>query len=164
MVGAMSERVSLSFGPIGHVTMFEVRRGRSTSLLHNPNKTSTSYHFIKRAVARKKCSRHITKCRQMFSFPCDRYEMLKRPVQIAYHFVTAIPVRNFYKSKMPGKRHIVFNVDRRGILSVKSYRPIRTADVTHSANLSGWRNRRVTAGGEFKIVKFFKCVSRARMI
>lgn len=65
---------------------------------------------------------------------------------------------------MPGKRHIVFNVDRRRVLSVKSYRPIRTADVTHSANLSGWRRGRVTAGGEFKIVQFLKCVSRVRMI
>lgn len=89
--------------------------------------------------------------------------MTDRSELIAYLFVTAIQFRNFYKSKMPGKRHIVFNVDRQ-VLSVKSYRPIRTADVTHSANLSSPRRGRVTAGGEFKIVPFLKCVSRAWMI
>ncbi|GBP42409.1 hypothetical protein EVAR_30042_1 [Eumeta japonica] len=35
---------------------------------------------------------------------------------------------------MPRKRHIAFYVDRWTRLSVKSYRPIATADVTHSAN------------------------------
>lgn len=68
---------------------------------------------------------------------------------------------------MLGKRHIVFCVSRRTVLSVKSYRPIGTADVTHYANQRRpSAQARLAAGGEFKnhIQFFFKRVSRALMI